>query len=113
MREKASPPSCGPSTSNPGRRRELWRQARKDVGKVFILALVLDAIYQVIVHSGIYALELLFTATILALVPYLLVRGLSHTTRTTSIGRVADRWPARGSGIPGRRPATKTKGRVT
>ncbi len=35
--------------AHPGRRRELLQQARSDVGKVFILALVLDAIYQVLV----------------------------------------------------------------
>ena len=102
MREKASPPSCGPSTSNPGRRRELWRQAQKDVGKVFILALVLDAIYQVIMHSGIYALELLLTATILALVPYVIVRGLVTITRVT-VTRLASRRSAvsRADGRPG------------
>jgi hypothetical protein len=54
----------------------LLRQSWDDVGNVFILALVLDSIYQVIVHSGIYALELLLTATILALAPYVIVRGL-------------------------------------
>jgi hypothetical protein len=52
------------------------RQGWKDVGNVFLVALVLDSIYQVMVHSGIYALELLLTATILALVPYAIVRGL-------------------------------------
>ena len=39
--------------SSPGRRPELLRRARNDVGNVFILALVLDSIYLVIVHSGI------------------------------------------------------------
>jgi len=57
-------------------RRALLRQGWQDIGKVFIIAAILDAIYQVIVHSGIYTLELLLTASILALCPYLLVRGL-------------------------------------
>ena len=70
---EGQPPFLWAFFSNPGRRHELLRQARNDVGNVFILALVLDAIYQVIVHSGIYALELLLTATILALVPYVIV----------------------------------------
>jgi hypothetical protein len=70
------PPFLWAVFSNPGRRHELLRQARNDVGNVFIVALVLDSIYQVIVHSGIYALELLLTAMILALVPYVIVRGL-------------------------------------
>jgi hypothetical protein len=45
------------------------------VGKVFILAVVLDSIYQLIVHRGVYVLELLITATVLAIIPYVLVRG--------------------------------------
>jgi len=73
---EGQPPFLWAVFSYPGHRRELVRHPWYDVGKVFILALVLDAIYQVIVHSGIYALELLLTATILALVPYVIVRGL-------------------------------------
>ena len=72
---EGQPPFLWTVFSHPGRRHELLRQAWDDVGNVFILALVLDSIYQVIVHSGIYALELLLTATILALVPYVIVRG--------------------------------------
>ena len=70
------PPFLWTVFSNADHRRELLRQGRKDVGTVFIVALILDAIYQVIVHSGIYTLELLLAATILALVPYALLRGL-------------------------------------
>jgi len=73
---EGQPPFLWTVFSNPGRRHELLRQARNDVGNVFIVALVLDSIYQVMVDSGIYAFELLLTATILALVPYVIVRGL-------------------------------------
>ena len=59
----------------PGHRDELLNQGWKDIGKVFIAAMVLDAIYQLIVHRGVYVLEMLITATALAIVPYLLVRG--------------------------------------
>jgi len=61
--------------SNPTYRPELLRQGWKDVGKVAILAMVLDSIYQLIVHRGVYVLELLITATVLAIVPYVLIRG--------------------------------------
>jgi hypothetical protein len=61
---------------NPHHRRELLRHVWKEVGTVFIIALVLDAIYQLIVHTGVYALELVVTATILAIIPYALVRTL-------------------------------------
>jgi hypothetical protein len=60
---------------NPAHRRELLRQGWKDVGKVFLLATILDLVYQLIVHRGVYILELLITAVTLAIVPYVLVRG--------------------------------------
>ena len=56
-------------------RPELLQQGRKDVGKVFILAAALDSVYQLIVHRGVYVLELLIVATVLAIVPYVLIRG--------------------------------------
>jgi hypothetical protein len=70
------PPFLWAAFSDRAGRQELIRQAWKDVGGIFIVAIVLDSVYQLVVHSGIYALELLLTATTLALVPYLLVRGL-------------------------------------
>jgi len=60
---------------NPAHRRELLRQGWKDVGKVFLLATILDLVYQLIVHRRVYILELLITAVTLAIVPYLLFRG--------------------------------------
>src|SRR4051794_23488361 len=87
---EGQPPFLWAFYAYPGRRRELWRQAQKDVGRVFILALVLDAIYQIVMHSSIYALELLLTATILALVPYVIVRGLVTFIRV-SVTRLASR----------------------
>ena len=60
---------------NPAHRRELLRQGWKDVGKVFVLAMILDVVYQLIVHRGVYTLELLITAVTLAILPYILVRG--------------------------------------
>ena len=70
------PPFLWAVVLNSGQRRELLRQAWKDVGKVFIVALILDSIYQVVVHSGIYTLELPITATVLAIVPYAITRGI-------------------------------------
>jgi hypothetical protein len=73
--------------SNRAYRPELLRQGWKDVGKVFILAIVLDSIYQLIVHRGVYVLELLITAAILAIVPYVLVRGpVNRIARTKQSG---------------------------
>jgi hypothetical protein len=72
----------------PGHRDELLNQGWKDVGMVFIIAMVLDAIYQLIVHRGVYVLEMLITATALAIVPYLLVRGpVNRIARRFLIGK--------------------------
>jgi hypothetical protein len=60
---------------NPAHRRELLRQGWKDVGKVFVLATILDLVYQLIVHRRVYILELLITAVTMAIVPYVLFRG--------------------------------------
>ena len=61
---------------NPEHRRELLLQGWKDIGKVFLLAAILDVVYQLIVHRGVYTLELLITAVTLAIIPYTLLRGL-------------------------------------
>lgn len=61
--------------SNADYRPELLHDGWKDFGKVFIIAIVLDSVYQLIVHRGVYVLELLVIAVVLAIVPYVLVRG--------------------------------------
>ena len=71
---------------NPAHRRELLLQGWKDIGKVFLLAAILDVVYQLIVHRGVYTLELLITAVTLAIVPYILLRGI--------ISRIAKMGPA-------------------
>jgi len=61
--------------SNPEHRRDLLRSGWKSVGKVFILAIVLDAVYQFKVLRTFHVVEAMVVAVLLALVPYLLVRG--------------------------------------
>jgi hypothetical protein len=52
--------------------REGWKQ----VGKIFILAVVLDVIYQYMVLHTVYPGEVIIVAFVLAIVPYLVLRGL-------------------------------------
>jgi hypothetical protein len=86
------PTFLGCALSNPRSWSPRMRQSWKDVGAVFIVALVLDSIYQVAVQGGIFALELLITATVLALVPYMIFRDLvSRVARLVGIGKHADR----------------------
>jgi hypothetical protein len=61
--------------TNPVQRRDLLRQGWKDVGKVFMVAVVLDVVYELIVYRWVYLGQAVIVAAVLAIVPYLLVRG--------------------------------------
>lgn len=60
---------------NPKHRRVLLSEGRKSVGKIFILAVVLDIAYQLIVYHTVYPGEMLIVAFLLAIVPYAVLRG--------------------------------------
>jgi hypothetical protein len=62
-------------TTGAPERSAMLRDGWKSVGKVFILAIVLDGVYQYIVLRWFYPGEALIVALILAIVPYVLVRG--------------------------------------
>jgi len=70
-----NPPYFWTVASDPKKRKELLKNGWKRVGKIFILAVVLDVIYQVIVNRWVYPVETLIVAFILAILPYLLLRG--------------------------------------
>jgi len=61
--------------TNPEHRRELLEGAWKRVGKIFILAVILDVVYQLKVTHWVYPGETLTVAILLAVVPYILLRG--------------------------------------
>ena len=60
---------------NPGQRTEMLKEGWKSVGRVFILAVALDVVYQIIVLHFVYPGETVIVAFLLAIVPYLLIRG--------------------------------------
>jgi hypothetical protein len=57
-------------------RRVLLRSGWRDVGTVFIVAAVLDGVYQVLVLRFFYPLQTMIVACLLAFVPYASLRGL-------------------------------------
>jgi hypothetical protein len=61
--------------TSPEQRRFLLHDGWKHFGKIFILAIVLDVIYQIKVHHAFYPMETLLTALVLAVVPYVVLRG--------------------------------------
>lgn len=69
------PPYFWAIFTNPEHRRELLRDGWKAVGKVFVIAVIIDAVYQYIELRWFYPGEALLVAAILAFVPYLIIRG--------------------------------------
>lgn len=69
------PPYLWSLFSDPGHRRDLLRRGWKDVGKVFLIAVTLDVVYEVIVYHHVYPVQALLVGFVLAILPYLIVRG--------------------------------------
>ena len=61
--------------TDPSQRAGLIREGWKACARVFFLAIIIDLIYQWIVQRWVYPGELIVVAIVLALVPYLLIRG--------------------------------------
>lgn len=68
--------------SNKTHRIYLLRHGWKEIGRVFIVMTVIDVIYQIIVFQWVFPGQVLIVATFLAVLPYLVMRGL-----TTRIGK--------------------------
>ena len=83
------PPYFWTILTDPSQRYSLLHEGWKSIARVFILAIVMDVIYQLIYLKWIYPLELITIAILLAVVPYLLIRG--------PVNRLVRRW-RRGTG---------------
>jgi len=89
----------------PSERGRLLRSAVRDVGRVFLMAMVLDTTYQLLVLRAFYPVQLLIVAVACALVPYALIRG--------PVTRLARGFYRNGSGRAGssdHRPPKKPEG---
>lgn len=64
-------------------RRDFIQDGWRSIGKVFMLALTLDVLYQAVVLGGLKPIQGLLVSAALAIVPYLIVRG--------PVGRLARR----------------------
>jgi hypothetical protein len=69
------PPFLRTILSDPSQRGAYLREGLKRVSRVIIFAFVMDAIYQVMVLRRFYLGEALVTVFVLAVLPYLLIRG--------------------------------------
>jgi hypothetical protein len=69
------PPFFQSIRTNPVERSRLVRSGLKDIGKIIIVAVVLDTIYQLTVLKAFYLGELLLVVMWSAILPYLVVRS--------------------------------------
>ena len=60
---------------NAGRRLELIREGWRDVGKLFVAAVVIDLAYEILVFGRVFPGQSLIVAFALAVPTYLVVRG--------------------------------------
>lgn len=61
--------------TNSAYRAQLLHGGLKDLRVPILVGTAFDVIYQIIIHRWIYPLELIFTVTLLVLVPYVVLRG--------------------------------------
>jgi hypothetical protein len=78
------PPYLWTLLTDPNQRVDLLREGWRSIGRVFVLAVLIDLIYEVVVDRLFYPLETLIVAVTLAVVPYLVLRG--------PVNRIARRW---------------------
>ena len=71
-----NPPYFWALLTSPAHRREMLKNGWKSVGKLFVIAWLLDIAYQFIVTRSIYPGGAILVAIVLAIIPYLIVRGL-------------------------------------
>lgn len=80
--------------TQPEHRREMLKDGWKSVGKVFLVAMLLDVIYQLIVQRWVYPFEVVLVAFILAIVPYVTLRGLANRAASLFMKRDEQTKPA-------------------
>jgi hypothetical protein len=66
------------TTTDSVHRRELIRKGWTDVGRLFVAAVIIDLIYEIVVFRWIYPGQALIIAATLALPTYFLLRGLTN-----------------------------------
>ncbi len=73
--QKGRPPYLWTVFTDPADRKNLLRSGWKDVRKVFMVALLLDVVYELIELRWVYPGQAILVAVALAIVPYTVIRG--------------------------------------
>src|SRR5580692_10664999 len=62
--------------TTPGHRVEMLKEGWKSIARLFFLAMLLDIVYQIFVQHSFHLRAALLVAIVLAILPYLLLRGI-------------------------------------
>ena len=81
---EGGPPYLWTVFTDPAQRVDLLREGWRSIARVFILAVVMDFIYEWVMGRWFYPLETFILAIVLAVLPYVVLRG--------PINRIARRW---------------------
>jgi hypothetical protein len=71
-----APPYLWALVTHGGHRREMLLDLWRGVGRIFILAVVMEVTYQLRVHGSVSIPETIVISVLLAVVPYFVLRGL-------------------------------------
>jgi len=82
------PPFLWTILGSPDDRRRLIRDGLLAIGKLILMALVVDFVYQLVVFRRLYPVEAIDVAFLLAVVPYFVIRG--------PVNRLGSLWIRRG-----------------
>ncbi|HMS32766.1 MAG TPA: hypothetical protein PKC91_01640 [Ignavibacteria bacterium] len=73
--KNGKPPFLSALVLGKSSRKDLLKELWKDVGKVFILAVIMETIFEIIELKTVHPIEVLRVSFWLAIVPYLIFRG--------------------------------------
>jgi hypothetical protein len=62
----------------PAERRRRLHSARLDIGRIFVVALMLDTVYQLLFLRAFHVVQVLIVAKVCAILPYVVFRGVSN-----------------------------------
>jgi hypothetical protein len=74
--KSGKPPYLWAVFTHRGHRLETIKHGWKSIGRVFLFALVVDFVYEIVGQPAVYPDEAIVVAIILAIVPYVFLRGL-------------------------------------
>jgi hypothetical protein len=72
---EGKPPYFWGLFTHPAERDQMLKEGWKSISRVFILGVVMDLIYQIIKLKAFHVIDALLVAFVLAIVPYLIIRG--------------------------------------